>query len=94
MIVWKKSTPEQTKEYLGQLVEQLQKIENDSWEVATIETQIIAWIESSNLGKGDVLWPMRYALTGAEKSPSPFECAAVLGKEITIERLRAAIGLL
>ncbi|MBP6942635.1 MAG: glutamate--tRNA ligase [Candidatus Buchananbacteria bacterium] len=94
VIVWKKSTPEQTKEYLGQLVEQLQKIENDSWEVATIETQIIAWIESSNLGKGDVLWPMRYALTGAEKSPSPFECAAVLGKEITIERLRAAIGLL
>ena len=43
-------------------------------------------------GRGNVLWPMRVALTGLEKSPDPFAVAGVLGKEKTIRRLTHAIG--
>ncbi len=32
-------------------------------------------------GKGNVLWPMRFALTWQDKSPDPFICASILGKE-------------
>jgi len=31
-------------------------------------------------GEGSVLWPMRYALSGRDKSPDPFMLASVLGK--------------
>ena len=42
-------------------------------------------------GKGNVLWPMRVALTGMDKSPDPFAVAGVLGKKKTIQRLNYAI---
>jgi len=45
-------------------------------------------------GKGRVLWPMRYALSGKEKSPDPFTLAYILGKKHTLERLKEAIAIL
>lgn len=44
--------------------------------------------------KGNVLWPLRVALSGREKSPSPFELIYVFGKEETIRRIDGAINLL
>ena len=49
------------------------------------------WNYAEKEGKGNVLWPMRVALTGMEKSPDPFAVAGVLGKEKTIKRLIYAI---
>jgi len=40
---------------------------------------------------GYFLWPLRVALSGKEKSPSPAELMAVLGKKRTLERIQAAI---
>jgi glutamyl/glutaminyl-tRNA synthetase len=37
---------------------------------------------------------MRAALSGKEKSPGPFEIAAVLGKEKTLQRIEKAIEAL
>ena len=48
------------------------------------------WAYASEEGRGDVLWPMRYALSGKERSPDPFSLAEILGKEETIERLNFA----
>lgn len=45
-------------------------------------------------GKGNVLWPMRVALSGHEKSPDPFTLAAILGKGETLARLNTALGML
>lgn len=39
---------------------------------------------------GQLLWPMRAALTGREFSPGAVEVAGALGRETTIRRLRAA----
>lgn len=44
-------------------------------------------------GRGNVLWPMRVALSGLEKSPDPFMLAGLLGKQRTIERIEAAAKL-
>ena len=48
----------------------------------------------ANAGKknGQVLWPLRVALSGEEFSPGAFELAYILGKEKTIQRVQAVIA--
>lgn len=58
----------------------------------TIKTAI--WGYATEVGRGSVLWPMRYALSGRDKSPDPFTLASILGKETTIHRITSAINLL
>lgn len=48
------------------------------------------WPYAESEGKGVVLWPMRVALSGKERSPDPFTIAQLLGKEETLARLAAA----
>ncbi len=45
-------------------------------------------------GRGAVLWPLRYALSGQERSPDPFTLTAILGPEEAIARVRKAIAIL
>lgn len=53
----------------------------------------VLWDYSEKEGRGQVLWPLRYALSGREKSPDPFQLAAILGKEETLSRITFAITL-
>lgn len=50
----------------------------------------VVWDFANAEGKGKVLWPMRVALTSAEKSPDPFTVAGLLGKIETLNRLKKA----
>lgn len=93
-LVWKKSTPEKTKESLQKLIVRLGEIGDEHFLSSELEQQIIPWIKENGWGNGDVLWPMRFALSGQPKSPTPFELAELLGKEETIKRLRRAHGML
>ncbi|MDO8407812.1 MAG: glutamate--tRNA ligase family protein [bacterium] len=45
-------------------------------------------------GRGAVLWPLRYALSGQERSPDPFTIISILGKEESLRRLQTAIAIL
>ena len=45
-------------------------------------------------GKGAVLWPLRYALSGQERSPDPFTLISILGTEESVSRIRKAIAIL
>lgn len=49
---------------------------------------------SEREGKGEVLWPLRYALSGKEKSPDPITLLGILDKEESAHRIKAAIKLL
>lgn len=51
------------------------------------------WDYAEREGRGSVLWPVRYALSGREKSPDPFQLASILGKAETLARLHNAITL-
>ena len=42
-------------------------------------------------GRGAVLWPLRVALSGREKSPDPFIIASLIGKERTLQRITGAL---
>lgn len=88
-LIWKKSDKETTIKNLELLIAELTK--KDDWEAEKLEKHIIKFIADSGLKNGDVLWPMRFALTGEQKSPSPFEVAEILGKEESLKRLKEAI---
>ena len=45
------------------------------------------WEYATKEGRGSVLWPFRYALTGRERSPDPFIVAALIGREAVLERI-------
>ncbi len=45
-------------------------------------------------GRGAVLWPLRFALSGQERSPDPFTLISILGSFKTISRIRKAIAIL
>ncbi len=45
-------------------------------------------------GRGAVLWPLRYALSGRERSPDPFQIIALIGREESLRRLAYAQSLL
>jgi glutamyl-tRNA synthetase len=45
-------------------------------------------------GRGAVLWPLRYALSGAEKSPDPFTLISILGPRESIKRIEKALAIL
>ena len=62
--------------------------EADFSSVESIKTAL--WNYAEEVGKGELLWPLRVSLTGRERSPDPFISAFVIGKEETILRVKNA----
>ncbi len=89
-LVWKKSTPQATQQIIEQLELFITTLSDSDFTKETLEQKLMAWITEIGEGKGDVLWPLRVALTGLENSPGPFEVGAVLGKEVVLQRLHLA----
>jgi len=50
----------------------------------------IIWPYATSQGRGEVLWPLRVALSGTEKSPDPFTLSELLGKQETLVRIARA----
>jgi glutamyl-tRNA synthetase len=95
LMVWKtlKDDPEgleKTKNYLKEVARLLEPLSQDEWNYESIKGALIEYADQE--GKGNVLWPLRVALSGKEKSPDPFELASMLGKEITLQRIEKVIS--
>lgn len=91
LLKWCKSDLATAKERLQFLLEELNKVPQDNWTRGALEQFILELIEAHELDNGVTLWPLRVALTGRDKSPSPFEVAEVLGKEKSLERIQKAL---
>ncbi len=72
------------------LKETLQKISEDAWTVDTLKEKLLASAKTEELSQGQLLWPLRAALTGLPYSPGAFEVALALGRPTTLKRLKAA----
>ncbi len=60
----------------------------DDFSAANLETVIKGFIEENELGFGDVMSPLRIAVSGLGGGPSLFDILALIGKEKTVERLQ------
>ncbi|OGY36318.1 MAG: hypothetical protein A3E36_00150 [Candidatus Andersenbacteria bacterium RIFCSPHIGHO2_12_FULL_45_11b] len=96
-LTFKKAYSEQTPEIkkstqaiLSELMQDVQEISGDLFTPEALQEFLMGWIDKNQKGRGDVLWPLRVALTGREHSPGPFEVASVIGKSDTLRRLQLA----
>jgi glutamyl-tRNA synthetase len=91
ILVWKKGTKESTLLHL-QKIQELCTTLQDWSSIESIKGAIFPYADEQ--GRGDVLWPLRVALSGKEKSPDPFTLAYIAGKQGAQERINYAINLL
>jgi glutamyl-tRNA synthetase len=86
-----KNTPsEKTISNLKLAKEALEKISKEDFNIDNIKNSLMS-ISMNLESKGELLHPIRYALSGKDKSPDPFIIAFIIGKNETINRLNKAI---
>mgnify|MGYP001611686666 CR=1 FL=1 len=91
LLVWRKSTEDATRKNLADTLAVLQGIGDDAFTPDALKNALLPL--TSERGNGEVLWPLRVALSGREFSPGPFEIMAVLGKPGTLSRVEHALSI-
>ncbi len=93
LLVWKKGGDvPSTKKHLASVASALEKVNEKNWTKESVKEAL--WSYAEKEGRGNVLWPLRVALSGQEKSPDPFTLAEVLGKEEVLARIQTATSIL
>jgi glutamyl/glutaminyl-tRNA synthetase len=85
-----------TKAHLTALLAAIETLHEEEG-VDSIKEKLMPYADSipkDQGGRGSVLWPLRYALSGQERSPDPFTLIFILGKEESASRIRTAFAIL
>ena len=89
-LVYKNTLPEKIKSNLQLAVKALKDLEENIFTVENIKN-VLMLIADNLENRGELLHPVRYALSGRDKSPDPFTIASIIGKNETLSRLQKAI---
>jgi glutamyl-tRNA synthetase len=96
----KKETPDRvgaTGDYLRDILELLAEMPPQP-AMEEVKLRLMAYADAEEAkgkgGRGAVLWPLRYALSGQERSPDPFTLISILGKDESRERIESALAAL
>jgi len=92
-LIYKDTSADKIINNLEQAIDSLNKIDNNDFNKENIKI-ILMGLANKLETRGEILHPMRFALSGLDKSPDPFILSEILGKEKTINRLNKAIKLL
>lgn len=88
-----KTTPENSLESLEKALPVLEGMTD--WSKDNIHETIMAFVKELGIKNGQMLWPLRTALSGVASTPGgAFDLADILGKEEAIKRIHAGIELL
>jgi nondiscriminating glutamyl-tRNA synthetase len=90
LLRWKEMSDGDLRKTLEKSKNILENISDEDWTRENLEKVLL---ETAGEKRGELLWPLRAALTGAQKSPSPFEVAWVLGKRESLERIMKALSM-
>ena len=89
LLVFKKSSLEAARKGLEIT---LGKLSNKRWgNIDDFEKILSGIVKDNQLSNADVYWPVRVALSGKDKSPSPAELLWVLGKDESLIRINKAL---
>ncbi len=91
LLIWKKMSFDEVINNLKLAYDELEKIDGKDFDKNNLEKVLRGLMEKNNIKAGELLWPLRVALTGLKASPSPFEVAEVLGKEKVLGRIKKGI---
>lgn len=89
LLIWKNAGKEKIKENLRTVKEITQTILEYEFNQKQLEAYLLPF--ANQQGRGEVLWPLRAALSGKDKSPGPFELMDIIGKDETLKRIEIAI---
>lgn len=78
------------KDGVPEMLQELSKVieEVEPFDIETLESAVRAFIEKKELKPGDVIHPVRVALTGRAASPPIFDVMDVLGKQTCLKRIK------
>ncbi|MFA6414483.1 MAG: glutamate--tRNA ligase [Candidatus Paceibacterota bacterium] len=89
--------PDMTKTALESLLEPLNALP-DGASAEVVKEAIMPLADEAEArgkgGRGALLWPLRYALSGQDRSPDPFTLISILGREVAASRVEKAIAIL
>jgi glutamyl-tRNA synthetase len=89
MLIFKKSDKEKTIQGLKLIKEKINSF--DKWSLEELDNLLKEIVNNSELNPGDVFWPLRVALSGLDKSPSPAEILWILKKKESLIRINKAL---
>lgn len=91
-IAWKKDNKNIAKDVLVYLLKEIDLIPLETWsDLNLLQIKIMEIVDRTEKGRATMLWPMRYVLSGKEKSAGPHELAYLIGKKETIKRIGEAV---
>lgn len=82
--------PGATGQHLSALLTRIESLEPTS--VESVKEALMPYADQE--GRAAVLWPLRYALSGAERSPDPFTLIYILGTNVALSRIKKALDIL
>jgi len=86
LLRWKSMSDEKLQQSLIHATKIIENIPEEHWNIKYIESTLLKEAETYN-NRGELLWPLRVALSGKKASPGPFEIMAILGKQTTLRRI-------
>jgi glutamyl-tRNA synthetase len=89
LLVWKNTTLETVLPALKKAETALREVSEDHFDQVSLREALAAVVGSGS--RGEILWPLRVALSGQASSPDPVEIMSVLGKEESLRRISIAI---
>lgn len=96
LLTAKEVVPGSTQAHLTELLARIETLPEGAG-VEGIKVHLMPYadqVPKENGGRGAVLWPLRYALSGRERSPDPFTLIHILGLHEAASRVRVALGIL
>ncbi len=85
-----KNTPsEKTISNLQDVIKILENLDENDFTIENIKKLVMELADKME-NRGELLHPMRFALSGKDKSPDPFTIASIIGKNETLLRLQKA----
>lgn len=89
LLIWEGMTGDEAKSILKETALKLAEIPGDSFSRETLSRYVTEIIGIRK--RGNVLWPLRVALSGLVSSPDPIEIMETLGKDESLRRVGIAI---
>jgi nondiscriminating glutamyl-tRNA synthetase len=86
LLKWKEMSDKEIKNSLNLSKKILNQVEQEDWIKENLENLLMAEA-GKRKDRGELLWPLRAALTGKQSSAGPFEIAEILGKQETLKRI-------
>ncbi len=89
LLKWKEMSEEEIKKSLKNSLNIISEIPEEEFNLETIKSELLSEAELYK-NRGELLWPLRVALSGQKNSPPPFEIIEILGKQKTLDRINNA----